>query len=562
MTLLDRSPRYVRVALILFVLIAVPLSTTVSAKRHRSSGGHSRHARADRNRRVSVRERRAGRRGRSSARGVRRRGLSAREVRAARSRIAREQASSLKALEKRLHRPLTKRERAAELRRVGGRHRRELELARRRAEAARRAAIARARALDNAQREEAQSYITKDDPSGEDPEVRRVAVNALGNHAGTVVVMDPKTGRVYTVVNQEWGLRRGFKPCSTIKLVTGLAGLNEKVINPADTTNISSGYHLDLTDALAYSNNTYFQQVGGQVGFEKMMAYSRELGLGEKTGINSPNEFPGRLPFLKSGFALNRMSSHGDDYEVTAVQLATLVSAMANGGKLLAPRIPKNVQDDGKVKVRRQVSIEPDAWQRMVPGMVGSVNYGSGKRAYDPLQTVVGKTGTCIQDGSWVGLFASYAPLVNPKLAVVVIARRSDGRGHFPAAVAGQIYRDLNRRFGTPTFLPIASTPSSTDEKARVLGNEEEQDAAAEAAKQEENDVNTDLMNDDTNPTTSSKQANGNGAGPTNNKVKPVMMPIPKKSGEGPKAAPGSKSPPSSTSQTEERPRRVGGDQP
>ena len=55
-------------------------------------------------------------------------------------------------------------------------------------------------------------------------EVRAAAVSALGNHNGTVVVMDPKTGRVYTVVNQDWGLRRGFKPCSTIKLVTGVAG--------------------------------------------------------------------------------------------------------------------------------------------------------------------------------------------------------------------------------------------------------------------------------------------------------------------------------------------------
>ena len=562
MTLQDRSPRYTRVALILFVLISIPLSTTVFAKRHRGGGGHGRHARADRGRRVSARERRRGRHGRHSARGARTRRLSAREVRAARARVAREQASSLKALERRLHRPLTKRERAAEMRRIEGRHRRELELARRRAEAARRAAIARARALDNAQRDEAQSYISKDNSTGEDPEVRRVAINALGNHAGTVVVMDPKTGRVYTVVNQEWGLRRGFKPCSTIKLVTGLAGLNEKVINPADTTNISSGYHLDLTDALAYSNNTYFQQVGGQVGFDKMMAYARQLGLGQKTGINAPNEFAGRLPFLKSGYAVNHMSSHGDDFEVTPLQLATLVSAMANGGKLLVPHIPKTAQEESRVRLRWQVNIEPDAWQRMVPGMVGAVNYGSGKRAYDPLQTVVGKTGTCIQEGNWVGLFASYAPLVNPKLAVVVIGRRSDGRGHFPAAVAGQIYRDLNRRFGTPTFLPIASTPGSTDEKAAAL-NEEDKDVKAEDDKEAEGQtVDTSLMEDEGASPTTAKQANGNGTAPANTKVKPVMMPIPKKTGESAKPTPGSKTQPSNTSQSEERPRRVGGDQP
>ncbi len=544
------SPKFFSFALILVLLVLIPLSTTVFARRHRGGGGRGRHARAGG---------RSSRHGRL-ARGSRRGRLSRREVRAARARVAREQASAVNALERRLHRPLTKKERAAEMRRVEGRHRRELELARRRAEAARRAAIARARALDKAQRDEAQGFIAHDDVRGEDLEVRRVAINALGNHAGTVVVMDPKTGRIYSIVNQEWGVRRGFKPCSTIKLVTGLAGLNEKVINPTDTTNVSISSHLDLTEALAHSNNTYFQQVGGQVGFDKMMAYSRELGLGEKTGINSPNEYPGRLPFLKSGYALNRMSSHGDDYEVTAVQLASLVSAMANGGNLLAPRIPSSTKDDVKPKVRRQLNIQPDSFQRMVPGMVGAVNYGTGKLAYDPTQTVVGKTGTCIQDGNWVGLFASYAPLVNPKLAVVVIARRTDGRGHFPVAVAGQIYRDLNRRFGTPTFIPIAASSDAADQKADAdVNNEEQKDIRDQEQKEQQApEVDISLM-PGTETKATAKQNSGN-VTPANNKVKPVMMQIPKKGADTTKPAPSSKTPPPVQS-GEERPRRIN-DQP
>ena len=116
------------------------------------------------------------------------------------------------------------------MRQASARSRRALLEARRRAEAARRAAIARQMAMDKAMRDEVQAFIAKDDLTGEDPEVRRVAVNALGNHAGTVVVMDPMTGRVYSMVNQEWALRRGFKPCSTIKLVTGVAGLSENAI--------------------------------------------------------------------------------------------------------------------------------------------------------------------------------------------------------------------------------------------------------------------------------------------------------------------------------------------
>lgn len=359
-----------------------------------------------------------------------------------------------------------------------------MEAARRRAEAARQAAIARQRALEKAMRDEVQALIARDDTTGEDLEVRRAALNALGNHIGTAVVMDPVTGRIYSIVNQEWALRRGFKPCSTIKLVTGVAGLGEKVIDPANTAAVSDRYDIDLTDALAYSNNTYFQQVGGRVGFEKMMSYARDLGLGEKTGINAPNEYSGRLPYEKTGFALNRMSSHGDDFEVTAIQLATLVSAMGNGGKLLAPRVARTAEEQAtlKAKVRRQINVEPEAWHRMVPGMVGAVNYGSGKKAYDPLQTVAGKTGTCIGQGGWLGLFTSYAPLANPRLAVVVISRGPDARKHFPAAVAGRIYRELNSRFGTPVNLQLATAPGADDPKAAEL-NEEEKDAAeADAA--------------------------------------------------------------------------------
>jgi len=433
--------------------------------------------------------------------------------------------------------------------------------ARRRAEAARLAAIAR----ENAMRAEVQSFIAKDDTTGEDPEVRRVAVNALGNHAGTVVVMDPMTGRVYSVVNQEWGVRRGFKPCSTIKLVTGVAGLSENVIPPVDTA--GDGYRMDLTAALAHSNNPFFEQVGSKVGFDKMVGYARELGLGEKTGANVPFEFPGRLPENKPGFVERRMFSYADGFEVTPLQLGTLVSAMANGGKLLVPQIPKTSKEQSKlsVKVRRQLPIAPEIWQRMVPGMVGAVNYGSGRRAYDPTQTVAGKTGTCIGSGGWVGLFTSYAPLANPRLAVVVIAQGNDGRHHFPAAVAGEIYRELNHRFGTAINLQVATT---ADE-------EEKEDADAEAAA---NGDTADTTTADTTATstrttaatttTPESPANTSAKTPANENVAPrstvkrVLMPIERKPAEAQKtpstqpAAP-VRTPGTSTAPLEQRPRRA-----
>lgn len=563
MTLNSHSPvsrPRVLLSIILVILVIVSLSGSIFAKR-KSAASRGRHARAEKGRKQSASSRRGSRRGRLSARASRRgrRGgrVTARDVRRQRAVVAREQASALKSLEKRLHRKLTKRERVAELRRIEAKHRRDLLEARRRAEAARLAAIAR----ENAMRAEVQTFIAKDDTTGEDPEVRRVAVNALGNHAGTVVVMDPMTGRVYTVVNQEWGVRRGFKPCSTIKLVTGVAGLSENVIPLVDT--VGDGYRIDLTSALAHSDNPFFEQVGSRIGFDKMVTYARELGLGEKTGANVNFEFPGRLPELKPGFIERRMFSYADGFEVTPLQLGTLVSAMANGGKLLVPQVPRTSKEQSKfdVKVRRQLPIGPEIWQRMVPGMVGSVNYGSGRRAYDPTQTVAGKTGTCIGSGGWVGLFTSYAPLANPRLAVVVIAQGNDGRHHFPAAVAGEIYRQLNHRFGTAINLQVATT---ADDEEKEVGDDENGDTTDATAST--SDETTAASTPSEVNATSTKTQPTQTAAPRNT-VKRVLMPIEKKPVEAPanktsQPAATTKIPVSTPGSADQRPRRTQPEQP
>jgi len=566
MTPNSHSRRPHRFVFILFILFALCISGTAFGKKRSSSG---RSARAQKGRRASASARHRGSRrgGRESARAGRRgrRGarLSARDLRRQRALVAREQASAIKAMERKLRRPLTRRERAVALRGIEARNRRALAEARRRAEAARRAAIARQIAIDNAMRQQVQSFIAKDDLTGEDPEVRRVAINALGNHAGTVVVMDPMTGRVYSVVNQEWALHRGFKPCSTIKLVTGVAGLSENAIPLVNTAN--DGFSLDLTSALAHSNNPFFQQVGARIGPEKMVNYARELGLGEKTGINVPSEFAGRLPEVKPDVVERRMFSHADGFQVTPLQLGTLVSAMANGGRLLTPQIPHSTKEANKMapKVRRVLPITPEVWQRMVPGMVGAVNYGTGQRAYDPTQTVAGKTGTCIGDNGWVGLFTSYAPLANPRLAVVVIAEGTDGRRHFPVAVAGEIYRQLNHRFGTAINLQVASTLD--DEEKEVA----DQEAAAENTANGDGEESTATAapgsttqgDDAAAPRTGTTTAKPVTPEPKNT-VKRVLMPLNNKNAETEKSTqPGATktpAPPANTAPAEEqRPRRI-----
>src|SRR5258706_11810356 len=136
---------------------------------------------------------------------------------------------------------------------------------------------------------------------------------------------------------------------------------------------------------------------------------------------------------------------------------------MANGGQLITPFVPRTAQEEYRStpKVRRLININADSFKQMVPGMIGSVSYGSGRRSFNANETGAGKTGTCIEHGEWVGLFTSYAPLNNPRLAVVVIARGADGRNHFPAAVAGQIYRDLGPRFGAMTMEQITAKRNS-----------------------------------------------------------------------------------------------------
>jgi hypothetical protein len=207
----------------------------------------------------------------------------------------------------------------------------------------------------------------------------------------------------------------------------------------------------------------------------------------------------------------------------------------------------------------------------MAPGMVGSVNYGSGRRAYNPQETVAGKTGTCIGDGGWVGLFTSYAPLANPRLAVVVIARGTDAHGHFPAAVAGQIYRDLSSRFGTPTNLQIANQRDSImrsdrpDPKAAL--NEEDKEAnLAEADEADAADNNAITRGTNEASRTSTRKVIPSNPiipanNPVNNTVRRVLMPIPNRN-QKPVDVTGLKAAPKPTQQPGQRSRRVRSSQP
>ena len=133
-----------------------------------------------------------------------------------------------------------------------------------------------------------------DNVDGEDLTIRRAAVAALGNMNGSVVVVDPSNGRVLTMVNQKLGLKSGFIPCSTIKLVTSLAALTEHVVEPETVIHTTRYTSFTLTTAIAHSDNQYFSILGNRLGFERVLHYAQMLGLGEKAGLDVPDEQPGR----------------------------------------------------------------------------------------------------------------------------------------------------------------------------------------------------------------------------------------------------------------------------
>jgi membrane peptidoglycan carboxypeptidase len=345
---------------------------------------------------------------------------------------------------------------------------------RRRANAIRLARLRAVRAHDAALRNIAANNILGDDATGEDREVRRAAVEALGGRSGTVVVVDPHTGRVYTIVNQRMALGSPVKPCSTVKLIVGLAALHENAFDPNQDVQLArNGWGMNLTDALARSNNPFFQVLGRKLGYERVIKYSENFGFGEKTGINYPGESEGFLP-EEGQEETGHMSSHGDGFGVTAMQLAAFTAAIANGGNLYVPRTPRTPEEaaDFKPELRRKIEISSEDRLRILSGMIGAVNFGTAKLAYDPAGQVAGKTGTCTGNGDRLGLFTSFSSINNPKLVVTVITTGSTEAGKRAAEIAGRIYRTISPRFLRETpFTPASAVIEVPNKTAGAANN-------------------------------------------------------------------------------------------
>jgi len=320
----------------------------------------------------------------------------------------------------------------------------------------------------------AQDTVEGDLTAGEDPIVRQAAIDALGNMNGTLVAIEPTSGRILAMVNQRLALSSGAQPCSTIKLSVALAALSEGIITKETEVRLGGRYHMNLTMALARSNNAYFETVGRELGFEKVAYYAHQYGLGELAGYNIPAEqvgtYPGAEISAKLG-GVGKMCSFGEGVSMTPLQLGALVSAIANGGTLYYlqhPTTPEQVADF-EPRVKRRLDIAP-----LIPeisdGMAGAVTYGTARHLMVNFnqEEILGKTGTCSHAGTRYGWFASYANTDVGRIVTVVFLE--GGRptyGPKAAQIAGEMYRNLyDHNFfvtrpipaATVTAKPVAST--------------------------------------------------------------------------------------------------------
>jgi cell division protein FtsI/penicillin-binding protein 2 len=288
-----------------------------------------------------------------------------------------------------------------------------------------------------------------DSVEGDDLVARKAAVDALGPYNGTVIVADPQTGRLLTVVNQKLALKGAFQPCSTVKLVVSLASLREGLVESTTKVPLARRYSMDMTYALAKSNNLYFATLGQKLGYDKVAEYTKMFGIGEKAGLDIPGEEPGYVAPSVPSSGIGMMTSFGDGIRVTPLELTSIVSSIANGGTMYYLQYPKSPDEIAKFvpRVKRELDIERYI-PEVKPGMMGAVQYGTARRAsVNNAESIYGKTGTCtdtVQPGVHLGWFGSFTEVGNAKVAVVVLLTGGRGvAGPIASGIAGGVYQNL-----------------------------------------------------------------------------------------------------------------------
>ncbi|MEA2313873.1 MAG: penicillin-binding protein [Solirubrobacteraceae bacterium] len=338
-----------------------------------------------------------------------------------------------------------------------------------------------------------------------DPRAQRVADTALAGHEGAVVALDPRTGAV-TVMASSPGydpntlrsprayeaLARdshgrplvnratqfGYAPGSTFKVITATAALDSGAFSPQSTVNgrndvrisgvplqndeNSSYGQISLTDALARSVNTVWAQVAEHVGKQTLARYMERFGFDHKPRLDYPaeemsssGEYLGArlLAPTSSRVDVGRMGIGQDKLEVTPLQMAQVVAAVANGGRLMVPHMTQRIVDPEGRTVQtitpqlQSVVMKPSTASAVTSMMDTVVNEGTGTQAQIPGVQVAGKTGTAeTQIGTAINnvWFIAFAPADAPRAAIAVTLAHVPGfGGAFAAPVAKQVLERL-----------------------------------------------------------------------------------------------------------------------
>jgi penicillin-binding protein 2 len=349
-------------------------------------------------------------------------------------------------------------------------------------------------------------------------DLQQTAEKAFGEQAGAAVVLDVRTGEVLAMVSkpsfdpalfargitgQEWieliqntrhpltnkALKGQYPPGSVFKIVTALAALQSGTATPR-TTVYCTGEHkignrafrcwkrgghgpTDLKKALKESCDVWFYQAGQNAGIDRIAATARSLGLGQTLGFSLEGDRDGLIPdqqWKQRQFGQRWydgetvISAIGQGYVLaTPLQLATMMSAIANGGKVLRPQVIKQIQDvhgtvhfEVKPEILRIANIDPAHLLAVRQGLDAVVNEPGGTAWQSRLKEVhyAGKTGTSqvvkqkerLKDEHLVpyqfrdhALFAAYAPAANPEVAIAVVVEHGSHGGSAAAPIAKAI---------------------------------------------------------------------------------------------------------------------------
>lgn len=336
-----------------------------------------------------------------------------------------------------------------------------------------------------------------------DLDIQKIAREEMGGRNGVVLIANPHTGKILTMVSlpsfdpnvfarrisrEEWleisqhpaspldnkSTRGEYAPGSTFKIVTLVAGLEGKIITP-NTTFVCSGSYkvgnrifkcwkeeghgkINLKEAFIDSCNSYFYQLGLQVGVEEIAKYARAFGLGEPTRVDLASEKSGLVPTTEwkrqnynepwyPGDTANL--SIGQGYILaTPLQMLNLINAVANGGYLVRPYLVEkifNLKNDtifqSSPEKLIKIPVSGSTLALLRESALGVVEKGTGWRAKNSIVKIAGKTGTANVPGqnphNW---FIGYAPANNPALSIVVLVEHREEDISIAPEIAGKIF--------------------------------------------------------------------------------------------------------------------------